>query len=90
MCRAEGCFSNASVSLCLIIAHLTISNINHGTALERMRVCIEVAQLLITHPLGKRIVGFMPFCSNGDGLGWPVGYLMRDPAAYAALGAWMG
>jgi hypothetical protein len=64
-------------------------NINSGTPVARMNACIAIATMLITHPLGRRVVSFCPFVSNGDGVGWPIGYLMRDPQAYDALGAWM-
>lgn len=64
-------------------------NINSGTPLARMTACIAIANLLLTHELGKRVVSFCPFVSNGDGNGWPIGYLLRDPACYQLLGQWM-
>lgn len=64
-------------------------NINSGTPVARMTACIAMAQMLLTHPLGKRIVSWCPFVSNGDGQGWPVGYLMKSPECYTLLGAWV-
>jgi hypothetical protein len=65
---------------------------NGATALEKMRAYIEIAQILVSEPIGRRVMMLCPFVSNGDpGVppAWDPRYLMRDPACYTELGRWM-
>ena len=66
-------------------------NIDNGDPLTRMRACIAMADMLVSGPFatGPRVAMFCPFVSNGDAHGWSPGYLMRDPACYTELGAWL-
>ena len=60
-----------------------------GSQVERMQAYIDVARMLETHPLGQRVEMLAPFVSNGNANGWDAGYLLRDPAAYDMLGAFL-
>jgi hypothetical protein len=75
----------------LIIDEVGISG-GH-TQQEKMHAYIDIAQLLLTHrALGSRVDALIPFVSNGDPgnpPSWDRRYLLRDPACYAELGAWM-
>jgi hypothetical protein len=66
-------------------------NIDNGDPLTRMTACIAMADLLVNTNFssGLRVAMLCPFVSNGDGIGWNPGYLMRDSACYAALGSWI-
>lgn len=66
--------------------------INHGTQIERMRGYLDIAQLLLTHPLGKRVAMLCPFVANGNPgnpPSWSPNYVIRDPAAYTLLAHWI-
>lgn len=61
-------------------------------SVARMQAYIDIAEMLLSHPLGWRVECLIPFVANGspgNPPSWPPQYLMRDPQAYALLGAWM-
>jgi hypothetical protein len=64
-------------------------NISEGTQVERMRACISMADLLLTHKLGDRVEMFSPFVSNGLGNAYDPGMVMREEACYRLVGEWM-
>jgi hypothetical protein len=64
-------------------------NVSTGTALERMRACIHFAQLIDATPWADRVQSITPFVSNGTGVGYDPGYVMRDPQCYTELAAWL-
>jgi hypothetical protein len=66
--------------------------VNSGTPIERMRAYIDIAQMLVSEPVGRRVTMLCPFVCNGNPgnpPSWSPGYVLTDPACYAELGAWL-
>lgn len=66
--------------------------VNTGSQVERMRAYIDIAEMLLSHRLGRRIEMLAPFISNGDPGSpphWDARFILRDPVAYRLLGDWM-
>jgi hypothetical protein len=67
--------------------------VNSGTPIERMRAYIDIAQMLLSGPVGRRVTMLCPFVCNGNpGIppSWSPGYVLSDPQCYVELGAWLG
>jgi hypothetical protein len=64
-------------------------NINNGGQVERMRACIHFAELLSQQAWGSRVVSLCAFVSNGTGIGYGAGYIMRDPECYQLLAEYL-
>lgn len=67
---------------------------SRGTERDKMALYLRLATYLLrterTTPLGgagERVEAFIPFISNGDGVGWDIRYLIRDPWCYDLLSA---
>lgn len=63
--------------------------ISSGGQLQRMAAYLDIATMLLTHPLGERVEMLCPFISNGNGIGWDPGFLMTDPACYRLVREWL-
>ncbi len=60
-----------------------------GTPVERMRAVLSFARLLERHPLGERVRMLCPFVSNGDGKAYDPRLIIREEAAYTAIGEYI-
>lgn len=67
-----------------------------GDNLAKMGIYLRFASYLLRTdrrtPLGgagERVEALIPFVSNGNGIGWDPRFILRDPAAYDLLGAWI-
>lgn len=64
--------------------------VDRGSNVERMNAYIAMSRDLERIPaLGARVLMFCPFVSNGDGHGYDPGFILRDTAAYQALGQYI-
>lgn len=61
-----------------------------GTELQRMIAICDMARAIEGEPGGNRVDKLIPFVSNGQSDGsWNPDYVMRDPACYDALAAYL-
>lgn len=67
-----------------------------GDNVAKMGIYLRFASYLLRtdrrQPLGgagERVEALIPFVSNGNGIGWDPRFILRDPAAYDLLGAWI-
>lgn len=63
------------------------TNVHKGEDAWQMQSVIKMYQLIQSQAWGGRMVSFCPFVSNGNGAAYDPIYIIRDPAAYAMLGA---
>ena len=70
--------------------------VDRGTPVQRMGIYLHLATLLLdstsNQPFalsGARVAALTPFVSNGNGVGWDIRYLIRDPMAYQMVGRFL-
>jgi hypothetical protein len=61
-----------------------------GSNMAQMAAYIEMAEIIMHHPVNPRVMLFCPFISAGAANGqWDERFILRDPACYQLLGNWM-